>query len=1701
MKDLFHRHRWDRLDLGGLLIAALYVLAGGLWIKYSDDLAGFIAQNDEEVFKALSFYKGMGYVLVTGILLFLLIHANSRSLKAANRKYLLLAENISDVVWTLDLDAARFTYISPSIQQLRGLTPGEALRETPQQALLPDSWEFISRALPVRIAEFQAGEDKVYVDELGQSRRDGSTVWVEVSSRFVVNAGSGHLEVYAASRDVTARRQTEEALRRSEERFHSVFDNMLEGCQIIGFDWRYLYLNGAAAKHNRRPNGELLGNLYVDMWPGIESTRLFAELERCMEERAASHLENNFVYPDGQMGWFDLSIQPVPEGVFILSIDVTERVLAERQAAQMKRLYAVLSQVNQTIVRVRSREELYQGICDVVVQFGDLAMAWVGLLDEATGEVRPAAANGLDVEHWPFPIVNVRDGPHHNGVVATAVQTARVVTSEDIQGDDRTKNLHAHLQGFDYHSLASVPFRVQGRTLGVLNLISSETGHFSAGAEIQLLEEMGLDISFALDNLESGKIKRQWAAAFEYCAHGISIGLPETNTILTCNPAYARLQGRPIEEISSLPILEMYAPQDREHVGQRMAEADRTGHAQYEVHMLRKDGSMYPVQMDLVSVRDDDGNLLYRVATQQDITERRQAEQILRESEARFSKTFHASPIGIHIFHLADGRSLDVNDAFLEIVGYSRQEFAGRTAAELNLFVDPEARTAWMKKLRAGETVRNQDARIHRKSGEIRDALASLDVIDINGEPMAVVIATDITERKQAERKLEESQRFGQATIDALSTNLCVLDENGIILNVNRSWIEFAEANPPAPADYFVGSSYLDVCDLAAGPDSEGAAEFAAGLRAVLRGEHSLFTQEYPCHTPNGEQRWFNARVTRFMTEGRARLVVTHENISERKLAELAVLESGRQMGALVTSLDDIVFELDEQGTYRNIWTADESLLVLPRAQVLGLRMGDVLGQETSRPFIEAIQRVLAGGLPESIEYPLETMGGQHWFLARISPILTSNEPLSTVSMLIRDITSRRQAEADLKASRDRLAEAQQLAHLGNWEWDLQKQSLFWSEEVYRIFGRNPLEFNPNVQAFEDAIHPEDREDFLRRRARMLAEKQSASIDHRILLPDGRVRHVQERTQVILGPDQTVARVIGTVQDVTERKRAEREIQQRNEDLLLINALNDAANRSEELEAITEVFARETRSIFNSQAAAIYLLSSDGKAIEMQGNILPPSIRERIEKLIGWPIPKIQIPLREDGYFRKVLANEDGLFTSDPLVIQQFIREFTETAFIPPAIRTVLNALIPQIHKSLNIGSMIAVPLLSSGRAIGILDMSSEGLFTAEDLARIRTISRQMTAVILRKQAESQAMTQLARISALNEIERAISSSLDMRLSLDILLSEVRSQLGVDAASILLLNKATQSLDYVAGRGFRSPVARQSRLRLGEGLTGRVGLERKILHVPNLADVDSQFKHAEALKSDEFVEYFGVPLIAKGMLKGVLEIFHRTPLSPDQNWVNYLETLGVQAAIAIDNVQLFDGMQQSNLELITAYDATIAGWSHAMDLRDKETEGHTQRVTDLTLRLAERMGISQAEQVHMRRGALLHDIGKLGVPDHILLKAGPLTDEEWVIMRQHPTYAQDMLMPIIYLRPAMDIPYCHHEKWDGSGYPRRLKDEQIPLSARLFAVVDVWDALRSDRPYRASWSKEKTRDYIREQSGKHFDPRVVEIFLDMIDHG
>jgi len=562
---------------------------------------------------------------------------------------------------------------------------------------------------------------------------------------------------------------------------------------------------------------------------------------------------------------------------------------------------------------------------------------------------------------------------------------------------------------------------------------------------------------------------------------------------------------------------------------------------------------------------------------------------------------------------------------------------------------------------------------------------------------------------------------------------------------------------------------------------------------------------------------------------------------------------------------------------------------------------------------------------------------------------------------------------------------------------------------------------------------------------------------------DGRVFPIEVSTSLITLQGRQI--ILGIDRDITGRKQAEAELQQRLAELDAINRVSAALRQAKTVSEMLPQLLAGAVAALRGSAGSIWLFDAARDEVWLAH-----------EQGWGRNVPPFK---RGQGVPGHVVA------TGQPYLS----RELKTDPRMPEAVREFVPA---------GRGGA-CVPIRHAASIIGVLYVNADlpHELSAEDVRLLSTLAEIAGSTYHRLQLNEQTERRLSQLSALRAIDQAISSNLDVRLTLDILLDQVTSQLQVDAAAVLLIGEFDTRLSYAAGRGFRTGAITHSQLHLGEGAAGQAGLERRVVQVADIRASQSGFLRASLLAAEDFVGYLAMPLLAKGKLQGVLEVFHRAPLAPNREWLNFLEALAGQAAIALDNAELFSRLQHSAIDLQIAYDATIEGWSLALDLRDKETEGHSRRVTDLTERLARSMGLSEAELVPVRRGALLHDIGKMGVPDHILLKAEPLTDEEWAIMRQHPDLAYRMLAPIAYLHSALDIPYCHHEKWDGTGYPRGLAGEQIPLAARIFAVVDVWDALRSDRTYRRAWPAEKVRAHIRAGAGTHFEPAVVETFLGM----
>ena len=394
---------------------------------------------------------------------------------------------------------------------------------------------------------------------------------------------------------------------------------------------------------------------------------------------------------------------------------------------------------------------------------------------------------------------------------------------------------------------------------------------------------------------------------------------------------------------------------------------------------------------------------------------------------------------------------------------------------------------------------------------------------------------------------------------------------------------------------------------------------------------------------------------------------------------------------------------------------------------------------------------------------------------------------------------------------------------------------------------------------------------------------------------------------------------------------------------------------------------------------------------------------------------------------------------------------------------------IEQYHKD---GSLVWVEITTryllndQGKPIGLLGVS-------RDITEHKQRERELKAIV-----------------TLSAALRRASNRAQM---VPLMLEQIVSLLNIESVTVEIIDPETGEAVVEAGYGpWKLLVG--TRQKSGTGINAIISQTLQLYHTHDLEHDPNLTYHDWARENIRGCA--GIPLVAQEQLIGFIWIGRRTDITDAE--VRLLAAIADIAANAIYRATLHEQTQRDAFELARAYDATLEGLARTLELRDRETEGHSQRVKEMTLRLACAVGLDEAELVQIRRGAILHDIGKIGIPDRILQKPGALTDKEWVTMRMHPQYAFDLLSTIEHLRPAIEIPYCHHEKWDGSGYPRGLQGEQIPLAARLFAVVDVWDALRSDRVYRKQWPENKVLSHIQAKAGTHFDPRVVELFLKVV---
>ena len=1031
----------------------------------------------------------------------------------------------------------------------------------------------------------------------------------------------------------------------------------------------------------------------------------------------------------------------------------------------------------------------------------------------------------------------------------------------------------------------------------------------------------------------------------------------ESETTLYISPRILDLTGYTPDEWRADPDIWMRGihPEDRD----RIAEADRRAalerHSfQAEYRFTRRDGRIIWIKEDTNLIRNKDGDPLYWQGILLDITQERESQAAIRESEERFRRIFHATPIATCVVTLDEGRFIDANQAYLDLTGNSLDTLIGRTSVELGYWERPQDREEFVQRIKEERSLQGINVQYTNVPEGPKDTVAYYELIELGGSSCVLAMFYEVTEQKKAQAALQAERDFALQVLNNMGQGLTVTNQEGRFEYINPAYAAMLGYAP----------------------------EELAGKRALDLASHS----EQSALEEEGKH----------MQRG-------HASMYESKLLH----KDGREVPTMITGAIAVITDLTalkkaEEALARQV----KELTVLHAVTVAGTE-GD-----NEDEIIESVVRITTHIYDEVCGVLLLNERGD---ILRPHPsYFGANAPSwQDATPITQGITGK--AVSMGKAIR-----------LGNLTQDpayIEIAAGVQSELCVPIRVNRRIIGVLNVESRKPEAFDEEDEQFLH----------------------------------------TVAGSLGTA---LERLRLFKEEQRRLRELETIDHLSASLRAAQLVDDMLPILLDETMKLNNTRNGSIWLY-------DHSSDLLVRHLARGTEAVLK------QTSLKPNEGIVGHTFTTGKKYTSMDLMKDALLFEGNRES-IAPGIRGLF------------------IPIQSTAGPVGVLTISTDASHPSLEGEYLLPILAEITGnAIHRAELFEQSQDQVRRLTALRDIDSAIASSTDLRVTLNILTDHALKHLKADAVDILLYHPELQSLTHLCSAGYSTPSPSRPFMRIGEGLAGKIVMQGRTGHVTDLQN-SGEVKRDPLLAREGFVTYIGVPLIVKGQIKGVFEVFQRSALSPNAEWMQFLQTLAGEAAIAIDNNQLFDHLQRSNQEITQAYDTTLEGWARALELRDRETEGHARRVTEMTLRLSQRMGLGENELIHIYRGVLLHDIGKMGVPDQILKKTGTLTEAEWIEMRRHPQYAFDLLSPIPYLRPALDIPYCHHEHWDGSGYPRRLKAEQIPLAARIFSVVDIYDALLSNRPYRKAWPRQKAIQYVKSISGKILDPKIVNTFMEML---
>ncbi len=1046
-----------------------------------------------------------------------------------------------------------------------------------------------------------------------------------------------------------------------------------------------------------------------------------------------------------------------------------------------------------------------------------------------------------------------------------------------------------------------------------------------------------------------------------------------------------------------------------------------------------------------------------------DISDLIEVQEELRKSERKFRTLYQTMAQGV-VYQNANGEITSANPAAERILGLSHDQLLGKEsidedwqAIKLNGEPLPGEKHPGMVALRTGERVEDFEFGVNNpKRGEtVWINVSAVPQFQEGEENPCQVFTTflDITDRVRIQKVLEERVK----ELRCISNISAFIEKDPTINDLCRITVEEL-----VQAMQFPDISKA-VVELAGEHYEEDGFEDGTenSLQVPIRLRDDMIGRIRVCYIEDKE---FLIPEEKNLLENISRRLSSYY---KRQQTQQALEESEERFRRAVMDAPNPLAIYAEDGevvTVNTAWTEFSGYEAVDIPTVSDW-LEKAHGEESEILEKEIKELFMEDEPVENGEYKVKTKDGDDriWFF-RSSPLGRLPDGRRAVISMATDITERVEAEEKLEASEERfrtaIFEAPYPIMIHAQDGEVLTVNDAWIEGS----GYSAEELQ-TLENWTDKAFRERGEEVISMIREKYAERRQLDEEEMVILTKDGERRIWQFTSAALGttPDgrfsaMTIAR------DITEREKYLDRI-------VALREIDQVVSSTLDLDEVLNLITEEMQHVMHYDMMSILL---------KQGQRLQVFALKGVGKIDNRDA--LQIPITPD------YPNYDVVNQKQPLAL-------TDVAAQYPKFSQALD--LDFLKK---IKSWLGVPFISKGEVIGMfaMDRYESDPFTEEDIEVARQFASRAAIAIDNAQLYEKTIRQLEQLEILRDIDSLITRSLALDEALPELLHYVRKGLDVDAATVLIYDDESEHLILKAGEGLQHELQVENPIELGQGYAGKVAASKSGVFVPEVVYGEGGEVFPVNLEQEGMVSFYGLPLITKGDLKGVLELFHRNRLDPDQEWMDFAETLSGQAAIAVDNITLFNGMQQANEDLRQSYNATTEGWAKALELRDQETEGHSQRMVELTLEMAKRFGFKEEELQHIRRGVLLHDIGKMGIPDAILHKPGPLTEAEWEIMRKHPVFSFNMLKDIDYLKPALKIPHYHHERWDGSGYPEGLKGKEIPLEARIFMVVDIWDALLSDRPYRDAWSEEKTMEYLQDQAGKTLDPEIVAVFLEFI---